>query len=274
MTAESHQAAFYDRHWEHTSTAADPHIVAKGDLVLRLVPAGVRTIVDIGCGDGYLTHRLAEHHQVTAVDRSQVALQRLRRLRAPDLAGVIEASADAIPLPDRAADLVFSSQMLEHLPEDVLRGAAREMQRLADRHLLVTVPHRETLRRRYARCSACGLEFHIDGHLHAFDAAALDRLFPDFERVHTEFAGPLEPPAYTSVEWLRQHLCRHWWMWDSLKIACPRCGETSLRKPRRGPLRRAAERGLDRFTEFWSRREGRVPEPYWIITLYRRKAST
>ncbi|AKT41681.1 methyltransferase domain-containing protein [Chondromyces crocatus] len=271
MMAESHEAAFYDRHWEHTRTATDPHIVAKGDRLLALLPEGVRTLADIGCGDGYLTRRLAERHDVIAVDRSAVALDRLRETAS---IRAIQASADAIPLPDRAVDLVFSSQMLEHLPADVLHGAAREMQRLATAHLLVTVPHRETLRRRYARCSTCKLQFHIDGHLHAFDAAALDQLFPAFERIHTELTGPLEPPTYAPLEWTRQHLCHHWWMWDDLRLVCPRCGETSLRKPRRGPLRRATERGLDHLADLWSRRAGRAPQPYWIVTLYRRKAAT
>ena len=99
---------FYDRHWEHADTARDPHVVAKGELVTRMIPEGIRTIVDVGCGDGYLTHKLAERWDVTGVDRSPVALQRLR-------CRAVQASADELPFEDRSFDMLFSSQMLEHL---------------------------------------------------------------------------------------------------------------------------------------------------------------
>lgn len=261
---ENDSEPFYDRHWSHADTAADPEIVAKGDLVLRLAPEGVRTVADIGCGDGYLTHRLAERFDVVAIDRSAVALRRVR-VRA------IQASADALPLPDRSVDMVFSSELLEHLPNALLAGAAAEFARVADRHLLLSVPHRETLRRRFVRCPRCRLEFHLDGHLQSFGPEALDRLFPGFERITTELAGPPEPPTHAPIEWLRQRACRHWFFWDGAQVTCPRCGETRFKKLKRGALRSAAERALDRVSARWSAWSGRGELPYWLIALYRRR---
>ena len=271
MTAQSHLETFYDRHWEHTDTAADPNIAAKGDLVLRLLPEGVRTLADVGCGDGYLTHRLSERCEVTAIDLSAVALERAKA-RASRVARVIQASADAIPLPDGAVDLVFSSEMLEHLPAGVLQGAAVEMSRVAGRWLLLSVPHREGLRRRFAQCPRCRHEFHVYGHLHSFDAPALDRLFPAFERVATEITGPLETPFCDPIERVRQRVLGKWWLWDKLRLTCPACGETAFEKRRLGPLRRAAVRGLDAATAVWRVAAKRSPEPYWLVSLYRRRA--
>jgi SAM-dependent methyltransferase len=266
-TSDSDSEEFYDRHWAHADTAADPEIVAKGDLVLRLVPEGVRTVADVGCGDGYLTHRLAERFDVTALDRSAVALSRVR-VRA------IQASADALPLPDRAVDLVFSSELLEHLPGPLLSGAAREFERVADRYLLISVPHRETLRRRFVRCPSCRLEFHIDGHLQSFAPESLDALFPSFERIATELAGPPEPATRAPIEWLRQRACRRWFLWDGLQLTCPRCSETRFPKPARSPLHRAAERALDVVAARWNAWAGLGPLPYWLIALYRRRPSS
>lgn len=267
MTAQHGDEAFYDRHWEHTDTAADPHVVAKGDLVLRMIPDGVRTIADVGCGDGYLTGRLAERWEVIAIDRSAVALERARARAAR----TIQASADALPLPDRAVDLLFSSQVLEHLPDGVLQRAAAEMARVAGRYLFVSVPYRETLRRRFARCPRCRHEFNTDGHLQSFHATALDDLFPQFERIVTELAGPAEDPTYAPLEWLRQHLGGQWNVWDGLQLSCPQCGGTAFRKQRIGLVRRLTRRALDAATAAWRRFAGRTSEPYWILSLYRRR---
>src|SRR5262249_2138475 len=148
---------FYDAYWEH-APPIDPNVARKGDRMIALVPGDVRTIVDVGAGDGYLAHRLVERFDVTAIDRSAAAL-------APVRCRAIRASADALPLEDGSFDLALASEILEHLPSNVLGGAARELDRVARRWILVSVPHAENLRRRIARCPTCRLAFHVDGHL-------------------------------------------------------------------------------------------------------------
>jgi SAM-dependent methyltransferase len=263
--AQPDNPAFYDKHWQEADTSANPHVVAKGDLVVSLIPEGVRTIIDVGCGDGYLTHRLAERWDVTGVDRSAVALARLR-------CRAVQASADALPFPDGAADLLFSSEMLEHLPDSVYERAIREMARVASRYLLISVPHRETLRRRFARCPRCRLEFHIDGHLRSLDEAAIDRAFPAFRRVRTELSGPFEPATFAPIEEVRQRVARRWFVWDGAKITCPRCGETRFRKLARTRLHEWLDGRLDQATRLVRRFRGVEGAPYWMITLLERRS--
>ena len=43
----------------------------KVQKILGMIPPDVRTIIDIGCGDGTITNRLAEKFDVTGVDRSE-----------------------------------------------------------------------------------------------------------------------------------------------------------------------------------------------------------
>src|SRR6185295_15492569 len=124
---------FYDRHWEERDTSADPNVVAKAEVILRMAPEDARTVLDVGCGDGYLTRRLATRFEVTGVDRSAVALARVGL-------PTIQASADALPLPDRSFDMVFSSEMLEHLPDEVFARATRELARVARRYVFISVP--------------------------------------------------------------------------------------------------------------------------------------
>jgi SAM-dependent methyltransferase len=256
--------AFYDRHWEHRDTSADPHVVAKTDLLVSMVPKDVRTIVDVGCGDGYITHRLLEHWDVTGIDRSPVALSKLR-------CRTIQASADVLPLPDRSTDLLLSSQVLEHLPDGVYERAVAEMDRVASRWLIVSVPYRETLAKRFARCPQCSLEFNVDGHVRSFDEATIDGAFPAFERVQTELCGPQENPAYASLERARQRIAKRWHVWKGIKISCPECGETNFQVLHRNALHRFVDKAIDRATKMANRWNDRKPEPYWIIALMRRR---
>lgn len=257
--------SFYDRHWKETNTSTDPHIAAKTDLLVSMVPDDVRTIVDIGCGDGFITHRLAEKWDVTGIDRSAVAISKLR-------CPAIEASADALPLPDRSVDLVHSSQMLEHLPDGVYERAVAEMDRVASSWLLVSVPYREQIAKSIALCPQCNLEFNINGHLRSLDEIAIDHAFPSFERIRTEHIGPLEKPSYALFERARQKIAKRWFVWKGAKIQCPKCGETNFRVLDRNAFHKFVDKALDHATVMANIWNGRKPEPYWIIALMRRRA--
>lgn len=257
--------SFYDRHWERTDTSNDPNIIAKAKLIVSMIPDEVRTIVDVGCGDGFITHRLAERWDVTGIDRSAVAVSKLR-------CRAIEASADALPLPDKAVDLLHSSQMLEHLPDGVYERALVEMNRVASKWLLLSVPYKEQLARRVALCPRCGLQFHTDGHLRSFDESVFDAAFPDFERVRTEHTGPPEKPWYATIEHARHKYAKRWHMWKGSKIECPKCGETNFNPLARNFFHKLVDQALDGATTIANLCNRRKPEPYWIITLMRRSA--
>jgi ubiquinone/menaquinone biosynthesis C-methylase UbiE len=86
-----------------------------------LLPAGARTVVDLGAGTGKLTRLLARDGvDVTAVDPSEGMLAQLRDALpgVPALVG----SAERIPLPDRFADAVLVGQAWHWV--DVPRASA------------------------------------------------------------------------------------------------------------------------------------------------------
>ena len=104
-----------------------------------MMPGTVRTILDVGCGDGALTVRLAEEWDVTGADMSAVALEHVKT-------AAVQASATDLPFADGSFDLVLSSEMLEHLSPGDYGRAISEMSRVTRRYLLLTVPYREDLR--------------------------------------------------------------------------------------------------------------------------------
>jgi SAM-dependent methyltransferase len=99
------------------------------DRFLELLPPPGRLTVDVGCGEGRLARDLkALGHSVLAVDRSPTMVRHTREAD-PELE-VREADAAALPLDDRAADLVVSFMSL--MNTDDLQGAMREAARVLD----------------------------------------------------------------------------------------------------------------------------------------------
>lgn len=100
------------------------------ELLARNAPQRVDLVVDLGCGTGRFTGALAE-----ALAARVIAVEPADNMRAvaeakPNPASVcfVPGRADDIPLEDEAADLVFMSQVVHHLPD--LPQALREIRRV------------------------------------------------------------------------------------------------------------------------------------------------
>jgi ubiquinone/menaquinone biosynthesis C-methylase UbiE len=74
-------------------------------------------VLDLGCGDGALAARIAEHGaKVTGLDPSPTALERARR-RYPDLELAAPGPDGALPFPDAAFDLLTCVNVLQHVAD-------------------------------------------------------------------------------------------------------------------------------------------------------------
>lgn len=85
-------------------------------LVLGAIPAGARTALDVGTGDGYLARDLRQRvPEVTAIDADAAVLDRARTLDP----GVHWVHGDALThlLPEAGFDVVASIATLHHFPD-------------------------------------------------------------------------------------------------------------------------------------------------------------
>lgn len=162
-----------------------PHGRRKAHLFAALVPADCSSILDAGGGTGWSTIGMRAGRRVVTLDSSAESL-------AHAIGETVQASVDDLPFADRAFDMVLSSQVLEHLPDDVLQKAAAEMMRVAKDYLLVSAPYREALETRFVRCGACGWAFHPDYHCRAFAERDLAALFPGWAMAEWHVFGPLK----------------------------------------------------------------------------------
>jgi ubiquinone/menaquinone biosynthesis C-methylase UbiE len=89
------------------------------------------TVVDVGCGTGALVRWLVgQGAVVTGIDTTAMIAKAGSNLSAAGQERYLAGSAEALPLPDRFADLVIYAASLHHVPADRFRDALRECARV------------------------------------------------------------------------------------------------------------------------------------------------
>lgn len=129
--------------------------------------------LDVGCGYGYLTRRLARHFETTGIDVSDAAIRRCRETL-PELRFEVHEVEQPFPMEEATFDVVTLTDVLEHLvePERMLRNVHRV---LADGGVLyVTTPNLNALRR-WLYAEADRREHHVSLMSRADLVALLER---------------------------------------------------------------------------------------------------
>jgi 2-polyprenyl-3-methyl-5-hydroxy-6-metoxy-1,4-benzoquinol methylase len=105
------------------------------------VRADPQSLLDVGCGEGVLTHKWAHRlgdRRVVGIDLEDPAIQaEWEKRRAPNLDYRIM-KAENLPFADGEFDVATAIEVLEHVPDPAHTVA--EMARVASGHLLVSVP--------------------------------------------------------------------------------------------------------------------------------------
>lgn len=192
---------------------------------IAMIPSGVRTIVEVGCGNGRLLNRITGPYVLIGIDISRTALRQVKGLR-------ITGSSSRLPLATGSVDLVICADVLEHLPEAVMWATVQELKRVARLYLLIGVPLEEPYEAAFVKCSVCGLVYNQFGHLRSFTCARLDRLFRDCLLVSSRFVGGPRKYYNRGLLWLQQRLGNAYWEKSGHEI-CPRCGSKEAGPPPR-----------------------------------------
>jgi len=168
------------------------------DSIVELVTwtHGVETICDLGCGNGYITTRLASlGYAITGVDLSQSGLEIARTSNGN--ARYVKASIDGRlgSQLGNAFDLVLSSDVIEHLyrPSDLLEAAHSLLK--PDGRLIVTTPYHGYVKNLVLAISgkmdAHFSALHDGGHIKFFSTKTLSQLMEScgFTGLHFTFYG-------------------------------------------------------------------------------------
>src|SRR3954453_13867284 len=113
----------------------------EGTLEELFTKAAPTTLLDVGCGEGVLTHQWAqkpEMKRIVGLDLDDPQLHAAwKDSRHPCLQYVVM-KAENLPFADDEFEVATAIEVLEHVPDP--EHTVSEMARCASRHLLVSVP--------------------------------------------------------------------------------------------------------------------------------------
>ena len=183
---------YYEELWHNLpEDLSPPDRELRLDFLKRHVADGER-VLDLGCGDGWMTAELAQlGAAVTGVDVAEAALDRARA-RHPELDFRLAPLDGALPLEDTAFDVVWASEVIEHVA-DTARWTS-EVRRVLrpDGRLLITTPNHSRIRLLLA-----GIELYsepLGDHLHLYSKPSLGGLLRDFDFSQVEIGAAGGPP--------------------------------------------------------------------------------
>jgi ubiquinone/menaquinone biosynthesis C-methylase UbiE len=178
---------YYEELWQNLPDPLQPPDRAlRVRFAQRHIATGER-VLDLGCGDGWMTAELAAHGAVpTGIEIASAAIDRARRHH-PELEFRLAEANGELPLPDNGFDVVWASEVIEHVA-DTARwlSEARRVLRPGGR-LLLTTPNHSRL-----RLLAGGVERYsepLGDHLHLYSARSLREVLNDFGFGEIEVSG-------------------------------------------------------------------------------------
>lgn len=111
------------------------------------------TVLDVGCGTGYLTDWIKRRRPQLAVTGIDFIVEEGTRTRHPEIT-YFEGPIEQLPFADASFDTVICTHVLEHILD--FRGALAELRRVAKHTLILVVPQEREYR------------FTFNPHLHFF----------------------------------------------------------------------------------------------------------
>jgi SAM-dependent methyltransferase len=260
------------------------HQVQRFRTCAGMIPADSTSLLDVGAGNGaFLAYLARERAELSTVglERSPVAIA-----HAVTEAPLLEGSGEQLPFADRSVDVVSALEVIEHFPHGVYETCLSEMERVAGRGILISVPYRE--RRLRVNCPYCGCAFNPHYHMRSFDEGVMRTLFSKFECVDIRTIDVPDVPLGSVIKpvyrWARGRM--GFFPWGAV---CPQCGFRSTQLSEDGgagdadaaaaPAPPAA--GTDRthvrtaralrLGTMFRRAIPNVPSPRWMAAFYRRK---
>jgi len=153
------------------------------ESLLRLLPKGRQTVLDLGARDGYISQFLVNYFdEVTALDLVQPEI-RMERVTG------VQGDARDLQYPDNSFDTVVCAEVLEHILPAFLPRVCSEISRVAKYDVVIGTPYRQDTRFGRVTCQNCGAVNPPWGHINKMDEKKILSLFPSLIPVAKEFVG-------------------------------------------------------------------------------------
>ncbi len=227
---------------------------------IEMVPKEVKSIIDIGCGDGRIINILSQKYEDTVgVDYSETLLKKVKTK-------TIKSSCHHINVGDNSYDLVICCEVLEHLPDEIFRQTINELKRISRKYILISTPYQENLRLRYVKCDKCENIFNAWHHLRSFEKSDIvSEFFNEHQLIKSKFVGNEIRVLNKTLKKLSQEIGNDWYYEKGL--FCPHCENTNVQKLKRRFLISVP---LNRINLLISRLINKK-QNYWQVLLFKKQ---
>ncbi|MCK5055854.1 MAG: class I SAM-dependent methyltransferase [Candidatus Aminicenantes bacterium] len=260
---------FWDKIFSH-----DPDEQIRISMVISAIPGDVQTVLETGCGNGAIINNISNQkkniERIVGVDISKIALSHVKTEK-------FECNINELIFEDKSFDLVIASEVIEHLTfNDFIRGI-KEIQRVANKYILISVPNDENLLVNSRMCQKCYCWFNPNYHMNSFDKQKLYHLFDNFEMVWVKEVGPvIKMKKYSKFAAARFHYLKK----PIAKIGiCPQCGFNYANRKEEydiigrkikqtDPIKKKMRVCLDILTRLFFTKK--INKKRWLLALYKR----
>jgi len=105
--------------------------IARESLLIERLPLDGARVIDIGCGEGWLTQLVApKTRNIIGIDPSTTALERANAAKNTSNETYLLASAENLPLNNASTDIAIYYNSLHHVPVELQRKALGETTRV------------------------------------------------------------------------------------------------------------------------------------------------
>jgi ubiquinone/menaquinone biosynthesis C-methylase UbiE len=204
---------FWNKNFLH-----DPDEQIRISEITSSIPVDVKTILETGCGNGAVINNISnkkKFKRIVGVDISTNALSHVKTEK-------YEGNVNNLNFEDESFDLVIASEVIEHLTYNDFTPGIKEIQRVSNKYILISVPNDENLLVNSRMCSKCYCWFNPNYHMGSFSNSSLSNLFDDFEMVWVREVGPIiKMKEYSNLAAAWFHYLKKP---NAKNGICPQCG--------------------------------------------------
>lgn len=133
------QNSFYDKYWKANKKSVNLWSYGINIVDNLINNYQFKTVLDAGCGSAdVVRYFLSKGYDAKGIELSLDVL----KTHAPDLLKnkkVSQGSLDKLPYNDNTFDVVFSSEVLEHIPEEDISSVVNEFYRVSKKYVFLTI---------------------------------------------------------------------------------------------------------------------------------------
>jgi ubiquinone/menaquinone biosynthesis C-methylase UbiE len=228
----------------------------------ELIPPDVRSICDIGCGNGLFLNYLASlnrFERLCGVDRSKAALKHVTTEK-------VNACIDRLPFADSEFHMATSLEVIEHLPFNIYEKSLEEIFRVAEKYVMISVPNNQDLEQSLVSCPRCPTQFNADYHMRSFDQRSLVSLCSKYGYKCINVVSIGRNIDYRGIDAMRGLFSQKRKAPFPWYAVCPACGYHGELSSQKSQTTESSGKLKNIIKRYWPKKyEGR-----WIAGLYER----